>query len=131
MPSPAFKTAQFTFWASKSTAPELGCRTTNKSGRIAFKESAVSISVSPFLIDEACIAIFITSAPSRLPAISKLDWVRVEFSKEHIDLRQTFQNIAVGAPAAVCFGIGVCQIQECRDFRGVEMFDAQKMRCAK
>ena len=48
---------------------------------MALSVSAVSISVSPFLIELACIAMFITSAPRRLPAISKLAWVRVEFSK--------------------------------------------------
>ncbi len=48
---------------------------------MAFSVSAVSIRVSPFLTEEACIAMFITSAPSRLPASSKLACVRVEFSK--------------------------------------------------
>ena len=80
-PSPAFSTAQSTFWASRSTAPEWGWRTTRMSGRIAFSVVAVSISVSPLATLLVCIAMFITSAPSRLPAISKLDWVRVEFSK--------------------------------------------------
>ena len=80
-PSPALSTEQLTFCASKSTAPEFGCRTTSRSGRIALSVSAVSISVSPFFTELACIAMFITSAPSRLPAISKLACVRVEFSK--------------------------------------------------
>ena len=48
---------------------------------MALSVSAVSISVSPFLRLEACIAIDITSAPSRLPASSKLACVRVEASK--------------------------------------------------
>ena len=81
MPSPALSTAQFTFDASTFTAPEWGWRTTSKSGRIALSVSAVSMSVSPFLIEEACIDMFITSAPSRLPAISNEACVRVEFSK--------------------------------------------------
>ncbi len=80
-PSPALSTAQFTLDANRLTAPECGWRTTSRSGCMAFSVSAVSISVSPFLMDEACIAMFITSAPSRLPASSKLAWVRVEFSK--------------------------------------------------
>jgi hypothetical protein len=80
-PSPAFRTAQFTFCARRSTAPEWGWRTTSRSGCIAFSVIAVSIRVSPFLIDDACIDMFITSAPSRLPAISKLACVRVEASK--------------------------------------------------
>jgi hypothetical protein len=48
---------------------------------MAFSVIAVSISVSPFLRELACIGMFITSAPSRLPAISKLACVRVEASK--------------------------------------------------
>ncbi len=51
------------------------------SGRIALSVSAVSISVSPFLIEDACNPMFITSAPSRLPASSKEACVRVEGSK--------------------------------------------------
>ena len=80
-PSPAFRTAQFTFCASRSTAPEAGWRTTRRSGCIAFSVSAVSISVSPFFTEEWATDMFITSAPSRLPASSKDAWVRVEFSK--------------------------------------------------
>ena len=80
-PSPAFRTAQLTFCASRSTAPECGWRTTSRSGCIAFSVIAVSINVSPLVMDEACMAMFITSAPSRLPASSKLACVRVEFSK--------------------------------------------------
>ena len=80
-PSPAFNTLQFTFWASKSTAPECGWRTTKRSGCIAFNVIAVSIRVSPFLIELACMDMFITSAPNLFPASSKEACVRVEFSK--------------------------------------------------
>ena len=47
---------------------------------MAFSVIAVSISVSPFFTDELATAMFITSAPSRLPASSNEDWVRVEAS---------------------------------------------------
>ena len=80
-PSPAFSTAQLTFCASRSAAPELGCLTTRRSGCMALSVSAVSISVSPFLTELAPTAMFITSAPRRLPASSKEACVRVEFSK--------------------------------------------------
>ncbi len=80
-PSPAFRTAQSTFCASRLTAPEDGCRTTSRSGCMAFSVSAVSISVSPFFTLECPTDMFITSAPSRLPASSKVAWVRVEASK--------------------------------------------------
>ena len=48
---------------------------------MAFKVSAVSISVSPFLRELASIDKFMTLAPNLFPANSKLAWVRVEFSK--------------------------------------------------
>src|SRR6516165_3608814 len=54
------------------------------SGRIALSVIAVSIRVSPFFTLEAPTAMFITSAPSRLPASSNDDWVRVEASKKRL-----------------------------------------------
>ena len=54
------------------------------SGRIAFSVIAVSISVSPFLTLEVATDMFITSAPSLLPASSNEDWVRVEASKKRL-----------------------------------------------
>ena len=48
---------------------------------MAFSVIAVSISVSPFFTEEAATDMFMTLAPSRLPASSKLAWVRVEASK--------------------------------------------------
>ena len=54
------------------------------SGRIALSVIAVSISVSPFFTLDAPTAMFITSAPSRLPASSNEDWVRVEASKNRL-----------------------------------------------
>ena len=51
---------------------------------MALRVIAVSISVSPFLTLDAPTAMFMTSAPSRLPASSKDDWVRVEASKNRL-----------------------------------------------
>ena len=51
---------------------------------MAFSVIAVSISVSPFFTEEGATDMFITSAPSRLPASSKEDWVRVEASKNRL-----------------------------------------------
>jgi hypothetical protein len=50
------------------------------SGRMALSVIAVSISVSPFFTEELATAMFITSAPSLLPASSKEDCVRVDAS---------------------------------------------------
>ena len=83
-PSPAFKTAQFTFCDNKLHAPESWCLITIISGCIALRVIAVSISVSPFLIAEFVIFIDITSAPSLLPANSKELCVLVEGSKNKL-----------------------------------------------
>ena len=83
-PSPALITEQPTFWLSSCTAPAAACRTTSTSGRIALSVDAVSISVSPLLTDEVRTDMFMTSAPSRLPAISNEPWVRVEGSKNRL-----------------------------------------------
>ena len=52
------------------------------SARMALSVIAVSISVSPFFTLLVAACMLTTSAPSRLPAISKLSSVRVEFSKK-------------------------------------------------
>src|SRR4028119_901314 len=54
------------------------------SGRMALSVAAVSIRVSPFFTEEDATDMFITSAPSRLPAISKEDWGRVEGSENRL-----------------------------------------------
>ncbi len=51
---------------------------------MALSVIAVSTRVSPFFTDELLTAIFMTSAPSRLPASSKEDCVRVEASKNRL-----------------------------------------------
>ncbi len=51
---------------------------------MALSVMAVSISVSPFCIDEDDTFMFMTSAPSRLPASSKELCVRVEASKNRL-----------------------------------------------
>jgi len=84
--SPAFNTAHLTFSANKFIAPDCGWRTTSRSGFMAFNVIAVSMSVSPFLIEEAPTAKLKTSAFKRFPASSNEANVLVEFSKKHIDL---------------------------------------------
>ena len=84
LPSPALITAQLTWRASSATAPLSGWRTTSTSGCIAFSVMAVSIRVSPFLIDEAPTDMLTTSAPRRLPASSNEVRVRVELSKNRL-----------------------------------------------
>ena len=54
------------------------------SGRMALSVIAVSISVSPLRIEDEPTDMFMTSAPSRLPASSNEAWVRVETSKNRL-----------------------------------------------
>ncbi len=51
---------------------------------MALSVIAVSISVSPLRMEEEPTDMFMTSAPSRLPASSKEAWVRVETSKNKL-----------------------------------------------
>ena len=83
-PSPALMTEQLTLLASNSTAPEAWWRTTMMSGCMALSVIAVSISVSPLRIEDEEADMFMTSAPSRLPASSNEAWVRVETSKNRL-----------------------------------------------
>src|SRR4030081_2736029 len=54
------------------------------SGCMALSVAAVSMRVSPLRIEEDVTDMFMTSAPSRFPAISNEDWVRVEASKNRL-----------------------------------------------
>ena len=83
-PSPALITEQSTFSDSSLTAPASEWRTTSTSGCMAFSVWAVSSSVSPFLIEDAWVAMEMVSMPSRLPAISNDISVRVEVSKNRL-----------------------------------------------
>ena len=83
-PSPALITEQPTFWLRRLTAPAAGWRTTRTSGRMALSVVAVSISVSPLVTEDEATDMFMTCAPSRLPAISNEPWVRVEGSKNRL-----------------------------------------------
>ena len=99
MPSPALITAQSTFRESNFTPPEALWRMTMTSGFMAFSVIAVSIRVSPFFTLEAATGMFTTSAPSRFAAISKLDMVRVEFSKKRLMTVLFFRSGAPRWPA--------------------------------
>jgi hypothetical protein len=106
----------------------MGWRTTSRSGCIAFSVIAVSISVSPFLMDDACIDMFITSAPSRLPAISKLACVRVEASKNMLIWVSPSSGLGRFPGAAFGIGVAVGEVEDGPDFVRVQGLDPQKMR---
>src|SRR5437867_1799799 len=66
-----------------------------RSGRMALSVTAVSISVSPLRMEDELTDMFMTSAPSRLPASSNEAWVRVDTSKNRL--------IRVRPRSEVCF----------------------------
>src|SRR2546421_1482488 len=71
-------------WAIRCGAPLCACRTMNMSAFIAARLSMVSSSVSPLVVEDTPMFRLITSAESRLAAISKVVRVRVLFSKNRL-----------------------------------------------
>ena len=130
-PSPALITAQSTCRASSATAPLSGWRTTSTSGCMAFSVIAVSISVSPFLMDELATDMLTTSAPSRLPASSKLVWVRVELSKNRLIWVRPLQQLQllVGLPVQPDEAVG--PVEQIRDLERLQALDAEQVLAPK
>ena len=87
---------------------------------------AVSISVSPLETDEVLTDMFITSAPSRLPASSKLDWVRVEASKNRLMRVRPLSRAVFLSVARPCDHIGLGQVEQGGDFGERKAFDPKR-----
>ena len=90
---------------------------------------AVSIRVSPLETDEVLTDMLITSAPSRLPASSKLDWVRVEASKNRLMRVRPLSSAAFLSVARLCADIGLGQVEQGGDFGRGKAFDPKQMAC--
>src|SRR5687767_7356142 len=86
-PSPAFTTCScgFTCRAMRNGAPEELWRTTKMSACMADRLATVSSSVSPLLCEDTAMLRLMTSAESRLAAISNVVRVRVEGSKNRLN----------------------------------------------
>src|SRR6266850_8304787 len=86
-PSPAFTTCSwgFTWRAIRNGAPEALWRTTKMSACIAERFATVSSSDSPLVADDTVMFRLMTSAESRLAAISNVVRVRVEGSKKRLN----------------------------------------------
>src|SRR5258708_21876562 len=84
--SPAFTTCScgLTWRAIRKGAPDESCRTTKMSACIAERLATVSSKDSPFDWDDTAMFRLMTSAESRLAAISKVVRVRVEGSKKRL-----------------------------------------------
>ena len=113
------------------TAPESGWRTTSTSGCIAFSVIAVSISVSPFFIDETATDMLMTSAPSRLPASSNEVRVRVEFSKNRLITVRPRSSGELLVRRAVLLDIGLGEVEQERDLVRRQPLDSQQMPVAE
>src|SRR3989440_2231533 len=85
-PSPAFTTCScgLTCRAMRNGAPDESCRTTKISACIAERLATVSSSDSPLVCEDTAMLRLMTSAESRLAAISKVVRVRVEGSKNRL-----------------------------------------------
>ena len=83
-PSPALITPASMRLASMWGTPGWAWRMTTRSGAMACRLSAVSISVSPFSSAEPEVEKLMLSADRRFSAISKLERVRVEASKKRL-----------------------------------------------
>src|SRR5262245_56381666 len=86
-PSPALTTCScgLTWRAIRNGAPEEAWRTTKMSACIAERLATVSSSDSPLVAEETAMLRLMTSAESRLAAISKVVRVRVEGSKNRLN----------------------------------------------
>ena len=97
------------------------------SGRIAFNVAAVSRSVSPFFTEEEDTDIFITSAPSRFPAISKEDLRTRRGLEEEVDLGPPSQGRCLFLNLARQGDVVLRGIQKRCDVGTRQAFDAEKM----
>ena len=94
---------------------------------MAFSVIAVSTSVSPLRIEDDDTDMFMTSAPSRLPAISNEDWVRVEASKNRLIWVRPRKRGALLVDLAVEFDVFFGKIEEAGDVGGGKALDPQQM----
>ncbi len=69
----------------------------------------------------------ITSAPSRLPASSKLVRVRVEFLEEEVDQGFPAQHVARRLAGAVEQHVALGEIEQVRDLRRLETLDREQV----
>ena len=127
-PSPALSTAQATFWAKRSTAPEWGWRTTSRWGCMAL--SAIGRvdqrfrPSSPRRLRPPCSS---RRRPAASPRVSKLAWVRVEFSRNMLIWCEPGQRLAVLLRLAVERDVFPRPDREGRRSRRQQGFDPQKM----
>ncbi len=83
----------------QAAAPEAAWRTTSRSGFMAFRVTAVSIRVSPLVIDEVRGLMLTVSAPSRLAASSKTALGAGRGLEEQVDQGAPLSRVAASCRA--------------------------------
>ena len=94
---------------------------------MAFSVIAVSMSVSPFFTEDWATDMFITLAPRRLPASSKLAWVRVEASKNMLIWVRPLQRVGALVGLAVEGDVGLGEVEDGLDVGAGERLDAEQV----
>ncbi len=132
-PSPALITEQSTFCAEQLHRAGRVMAHDDDVGRMALSVVAVSISVSPLVTDEVDTFMLVTSAPSRLPAISKVDCVRVDDFEEQVDpaCARAGRRHAFSRRLAVAVGVPVGEIEEKIDLLYSAPRFVRRWRCGK
>ena len=98
---------------------------------MALSVIAVSISVSPLLMEEEPTDMFMTSAPSRLPASSNEDWVRVEASKNRLISVRPRSDVLLLLDLAVELDEFLGEIEQARNLVARKPFDPQQVALAE
>jgi hypothetical protein len=126
-PSPALMTLALSTRARKCGAPDALWRMTMKSALSASRLRAVSLSVSPFLNDEASAVKLMMSADSRCSASSKLMRVRVDGSTNRLTTvlpRSAGTFLMARSPTALN---AARRVEHGGDFLRRERFDVEQM----
>ena len=98
---------------------------------MALSVIAVSISVSPLRMEEEPADMFITSAPSRLPASSNEACVRVETSKNRLIWVRPRKRGALLLDLAVELDEFLGEVEQAGNILARKPFDPQQMPCAE
>ncbi len=98
---------------------------------MALSVIAVSISVSPLRMEDEPTDMFITSAPSRLPASSNEDCVRVEASKNRLICVRPRSVRLLLLDLAVELDEFLGQVEETDDLVARKSFDPQQVALAE
>ena len=98
---------------------------------MALSVIAVSISVSPLRMEEEPTDMFMTSAPSRLPASSNEAWVRVETSKNRLISVRPRSEALLLLDLAVELDEFLGEVEQADNLVARKPFDPQQMALAE